>query len=433
MSWQDQGRQYHMWFGHGTAGLKDKPSKAGSEPMFEPGNTSQRIDAVAHGAMMHMPRKDWHRPVLSFDRERLERLRTAMTAWIGARALSNAAFEVKLVDPLTSETAVNAFRTAADGAQTAQSHEDLKDASGQLTAGMQSVGLDKWPGFLRDAADRAEAYQPDNGRVLLAQASSNTRTDASATGAASTTRPANATATTNAAAPVQKLSDTASAPPSNTSAPVPPMTQPQTVIADRLRTIMPNAGDTADRYVDALNQAMAANGITTPEQRAAFLAQVAVESNQLQNTTENLNYTTAQRLQQVFGRTRFPSPGAAAPYLRNPEALANRVYANRNGNGDEASGDGYRYRGRGLMQTTGRENYRAVGHENDPETLEAPQGAADAAAQYWASHGLNGQTAGPLTQQQFDEVSRTVNRYDPNLQSRWDAYQRALGALGGSR
>jgi len=140
---------------------------------------------------------------------------------------------------------------------------------------------------------------------------------------------------------------------------------------------------------------MAANGITTPEQRAAFLAQVAVESNQLQTTTENLNYTTAQRLQQVFGRTHFPSPDAAAPFLRNPEALANRVYANRNGNGDEASGDGYR--GRGLMQTTGRENYRAAGHENDPETLEAPQGAADAAAQFWASHGLNGQTTGPLT------------------------------------
>lgn len=107
---------------------------------------------------------------------------------------------------------------------------------------------------------------------------------------------------------------------------------------------------------------MAAEGINTPQQRAAFLAQVAVESQESQNTTENLNYTTAQRLQEVFGRSRFPTPAAAAPYLRSPEALGNRVYANRNGNGDEASGDGYRYRGRGFMQTTGRENYRAVGH-----------------------------------------------------------------------
>jgi len=170
-----------------------------------------------------------------------------------------------------------------------------------------------------------------------------------------------------------------------------------------------------------------------PQQRAAFLAQIAVESNELQNTTEDLNYRTAQRLQRVFGQARFPMPAAAAPYLRNPEALGDRVYANRNGNGDEASGDGYRYRGRGLMQTTGRENYRAVGHENDPEALEAPQGAADTAAQYWANHSLNGQTTGVLNRQQFDEVSRTVNRYDPNLQARWDAYQRALGALGGGR
>lgn len=117
------------------------------------------------------------------------------------------------------------------------------------------------------------------------------------------------------------------------------------------------------------------------------------------------------------------------PYLNNPEALANHVYANRNGNGDEASGDGYRYRGRGLMQVTGRGEYRAVGHENDPETLETAAGAADAAAAYWANHGLNGRTTGALNRQQFDEVSRTVNAHDPNLQARWDAYQRALRAL----
>lgn len=211
---------------------------------------------------------------------------------------------------------------------------------------------------------------------------------------------------------------------------VPVQTQ---VTADQLRTIMPHAGDAADQYAASLNQAMAAQGINTPQQRAAFLAQVAVEGNELRSATENLNYTTAQRLQDVFGRSRFPTPAAAAPYLRNPEALGNRVYANRNGNGDETSGDGYRYRGRGFMQTTGRENYRAVGHESDPEALDTPQGAADSAAQYWASHGLNGRTTGALNRQQFDEVSRTVNRYDPNLQARWDAYQRALGALGGSR
>ena len=125
----------------------------------------------------------------------------------------------------------------------------------------------------------------------------------------------------------------------------------------------------------------------------------------------------------------FPTPASAAPYLNNPEGLANHVYANRNGNGDEASGDGWRYLGRGLMQVTGRSEYRAVGHENDPEALETSRGAADAAAAYWANHGLNGRTTGTLDRQQFDRVSRTVNAHDPNLQARWDAYQSALRAL----
>ncbi len=73
-----------MWFGHGTAGSKDQPSTGGSDPMFKPENLNKRIDAAAHGSLMHLPRKEWHRPVLSLDREPLERLRTAMTTWLGA-------------------------------------------------------------------------------------------------------------------------------------------------------------------------------------------------------------------------------------------------------------------------------------------------------------------------------------------------------------
>jgi len=156
--------------------------------LFAAGNVELRIDAVALGALMHMPRKDWHRSVLSFDRQRLERLRTAITAWIGARSLSHAAFEAKLVDLLTSDNAIKKFRAAAKGAQTAQTHQDLKEASGHLAAGMQSVGLDKWPGFLRDAADRAETYQPSDGRIVLAQVAINTATDASPSGDANADR-----------------------------------------------------------------------------------------------------------------------------------------------------------------------------------------------------------------------------------------------------
>lgn len=202
---------------------------------------------------------------------------------------------------------------------------------------------------------------------------------------------------------------------------------PVAVTADQLRAIMPGAAANADTYVDALNTAMAAHGIDTMPRRAAFLAQISVESGNLRATVENLNYT-AERLMVVWPR-RFPTLEDATPYARNPEALANNVYANRVGNGDAASGDGYRFRGRGLMQVTGRSNYRAVGHEADPESLAQPATAADTAAAFWENNDLNGSTATELARPAFNRVSRTVNGGDHGSQERWDAYQRALRAL----
>lgn len=202
---------------------------------------------------------------------------------------------------------------------------------------------------------------------------------------------------------------------------------PVPVTADQIRQIMPGAGARADDYADALNAAMTAHGITTPEQRAAFLAQVSVESGDLRNTVENLNYS-ARRLTQVWP-SRFPTLASATPYAHNPEALANNVYANRLGNGDAASGDGYLFRGRGLMQVTGRDNYRAAGHEADPETLAEPQTAADTAAAFWADNGLNGRTGTELNRADFDGISRTVNGGNHGSDERWSAYQRGLEAL----
>ena len=195
-----------------------------------------------------------------------------------------------------------------------------------------------------------------------------------------------------------------------------------------LRAIMPNAGAVADGYADALNTAMAAHGIDLPAQRAAFLAQISVESGQLHDTAENLNYS-ARRLRQVWP-SRFRTDAEAARYAHNPEALGDHVYANRLGNGDEASGDGFRFRGRGLMQITGRSNYRRVGFENNPDALSAPANAANTAAAFWQNNGLNGRTTNALSRVPFNEVSRTVNGGDNGQQARWDAYQRALVALG---
>lgn len=168
-------------------------------------------------------------------------------------------------------------------------------------------------------------------------------------------------------------------------------------------------------------------GIDTNERRAAFLAQISVESGQLHNVEENLNYS-APRLRVVWPR-RFRTDPVANDFAHNPEALGNSVYANRLGNGDAASGDGYRYRGRGLMQTTGRDNYRAAGFENNPEALADPITAAASAARFWSSNGLNGRTTTVLSREQFNGITRTVNGGDNGSDERWAAYQRALKAL----
>ena len=113
----------------------------------------------------------------------------------------------------------------------------------------------------------------------------------------------------------------------------------------QLRAFLP-AAPRLDVWCPALNTAMSRFQINSVERAAAFLAQVAHESNQFRNLVENLNYS-ADRLVNVWPK-RFPTLEAATPYERQPEKLANYVYASRLGNGDSASGDGWRFRGRGL-------------------------------------------------------------------------------------
>lgn len=170
----------------------------------------------------------------------------------------------------------------------------------------------------------------------------------------------------------------------------------------QLLRIMPNARPVAGVFVPALNRAMARHKIDSPVRRAAFLAQVGHESGQLRRLVENLNYS-AQGLANTWPeryaispRPKHKEPNALALRLqRRPEAIANHCYAERLGNGAEASGDGWRYRGRGLIQITGRDNYRACGAglganlEDYPELLEQPEWAALSAAWYWFAHDLN--------------------------------------------
>lgn len=155
------------------------------------------------------------------------------------------------------------------------------------------------------------------------------------------------------------------------------------ITSAELLRIMPKCAD-PDGWVDPLNQAMARFRIDTPARVAAFLAQIAQESGQLNKLVENLNYS-AKRLMEVWPN-RFPDMDKANRYANNPEKLANYVYASRLGNGNEASGDGWAYRGRGLIQITGRGNYRSVASalglplEAQPELLEQALPAALSAA-----------------------------------------------------
>jgi putative chitinase len=161
---------------------------------------------------------------------------------------------------------------------------------------------------------------------------------------------------------------------------------------DQLERIMPLAAPRADVCVSALNAAIARFPINTSMRLAHFLGQLAVESGQLAATRENMNYT-AQRLTQVWP-TRFTSLKQAMGFAHMPEQIANFVYANRMGNGDVRSGDGWRHRGAGWLQLTGKDNQQACaehfGVSSDiGDWLSSPQGAALAAAWFWSEHGCN--------------------------------------------
>ena len=195
--------------------------------------------------------------------------------------------------------------------------------------------------------------------------------------------------------------------------------------------------DRAVRWVDHINAAMDHYGIRKPMQQAAFISQCAHESQAYQRTKENLNYSTPQRIRNVWP-FRFKSVDSAAPYCRNPRKLANHVYANRLGNGDEESGDGYAYIGRGLIQLTGRDNYRDAQRGMGlpllakPDLLEQDEYAAASAAWWWHEHNLNYWA----DQDDIDSVSGYINRGDPNKvaigqDERREAYAHALAVLGG--
>lgn len=152
--------------------------------------------------------------------------------------------------------------------------------------------------------------------------------------------------------------------------------------------------DKCEYYLEALNLTLPEYQINTKLRLCHFLAQIIHESGHLKYNQENLNYS-AKALRSVFGKY-FPTDALAEQYARKPEKIANRVYANRMGNGDEASGDGWKYKGAGLIQLTGKTNYTkcseflGIDLVNDPSLVyNSPEICVKTACWYWSVNNLN--------------------------------------------
>jgi putative chitinase len=185
-----------------------------------------------------------------------------------------------------------------------------------------------------------------------------------------------------------------------------------------------------DHWYDALAQCLPEYDINTPPRVAAFVAQCAHESGGFKAIKENLNYR-AVTLRKVFPKY-FPTDELANAYAQKPEMIANRVYGGRMGNGDEHSGDGFRYCGRGLIQLTGKQNYQnfadslEMSVEDVPEYLATFEGAVQSACWFWESNNLN-QWA---DRSDIVTLTKRINGGTIGLEDRIKHYNHALHILG---
>ena len=184
----------------------------------------------------------------------------------------------------------------------------------------------------------------------------------------------------------------------------------------------------AEHLIDGINSAIQQADLSTPERLAAFIAQCAHESGGFKFLEENLNYK-AESLCKVWP-SHFNSE-IANEYAHNPEKIASRAYANRMGNGDEESKDGWMYRGRGFLQTTGKKGYEELSDAtqidfvSNPDAVATPEGACVSAAVYWEKHRLNRF----VDSNEFVGLTKTINGGTIGLDDRMARYNHALSVL----
>lgn len=201
---------------------------------------------------------------------------------------------------------------------------------------------------------------------------------------------------------------------------------------EQLKQLLPK-NPYVEQWHGALSQLLPDYEINTPQRIAAFIAQCAHESAGFMFLKENLNYRW-QSLRKVFPKY-FPDDAIAQQYAAMPnkqEAIANRIYASRMGNGPEESGDGYRFCGRGLIQLTGRDNYTFfagsldISVEEASEYLQTFEGAAQSACWFWETNNLN-QWA---DKGDIVTLTKRINGGTIGLEDRIKHYEHAVHVLG---
>lgn len=189
----------------------------------------------------------------------------------------------------------------------------------------------------------------------------------------------------------------------------------------------------AAAWADAALEILPKYEINTPNRIAGFFAQTCHESMNFSALSENLAYR-AETLEKLFSKYFSKAGRNAADYAKQPEKIANVIYANRMGNGDTASGEGFKFRGRGIIQLTGKDNYTAFGKsvgmtaEQVIEYVQTKKGALESACWYWNSRNINA----ACDANDIVKMSKLVNGGTIGLEDRKHHYEQALAVLGGA-
>lgn len=191
-------------------------------------------------------------------------------------------------------------------------------------------------------------------------------------------------------------------------------------------------GHVPDSVLEEIKEAETVIGLHSPLRMAHFLAQVAHESGNFKHTVENLNYSS-KALRAVFGKY-FPTDEIAEEYHRQPEKIANKVYANRMGNGDEASGEGWKFRGRGYIQLTGKNNYTSFGKFINDDIVDNPDLVAEkypllSAGWFWMENDLSKLADLGAEEENVKGITRRVNGGFHGLEDRLKHFNEFYGLL----